>query len=160
MGLSRVWRGQGSGDEVSLWWLWAGIKSQGTTSANDPSSGITLPEEKVYHMCNVCVFTSICIFKLHKHCSYCSQSLLASCFHKSAKYGPTPTLTFKQFVKFFLQKQSFIQNCGFLIKCSLGQFPILHEGGRTQKYCYRKKIKFQTGSDSWVYEKMPPLRRM
>lgn len=155
--VSWVWRWQGSGDESSLLWLWDGIKSQGAISANDP---ITLPKEKVFHMCNVCVFTSICIFKLHNHCSYCSQSLLASCSHKSAKYGPTPTLTFQQFVKFFLQKQSFIENCGFLIKCSLGQFPILYESGRTQKYCYRKKIKLQIASHSWAYGKMHPLRRM
>lgn len=59
---------------------------------------------------------------------------------------------------FFRSKASL--KTGFLIKCSLGQFPILHEGGRTQKYSYRKKIKFQPGSHSWAYEKMPPLRRM
>lgn len=100
-------------------------------------------------MCNVCGFASICVFILHKNCSDHSQSLLASCFHKSTQNGPTLLWPWSNLWSSFFRSKASFKNCGFLLKCSSGQFPSLHEGKRPQNYCYREKKKKEKASD-WI----------
>lgn len=77
MGVSWVWRWQGSGDEASLWWLWVGTKSQGTTSANDPCSGITSPRENF----SICVMF-VCLHPFaSSNCTTTVHTALRACWH-------------------------------------------------------------------------------